>query len=112
MTFDIGPNTVWFHGSDRRFAVLREGSTITPWRALAAAFSHRPSRLSYGEDGVIEHNGDRVGWLYVVDEPLRPNEDMRQHPRTTMDAGAEWLTTRPLRLRLVEGPLAVNSKTR
>ena len=81
---------------------LREGSTITPWRALAKAFSHRPTRLSYDDHGAITHNGMADGYLYEIDEPLVIGRDICQHPRTTMDANAEFLTCRPLRVKLVE----------
>ena len=29
---------IWYHGSNKKFSLLREGSTITPNRALAEAF--------------------------------------------------------------------------
>ena len=36
---------IWYHGSNKKFSLLREGSTITPNRALAEAFSHKPPRM-------------------------------------------------------------------
>ncbi|MHB0886873.1 MAG: hypothetical protein ACYC6V_04430 [Bacillota bacterium] len=90
----------WFNGSDKAFEVLRPGSTITQWRELAEAFSHQPGRLWYDDDGQIGHDGRRDGYLYMVDEPVRP-EAVEQVPGSTMDPGLEWHTKRPLRVRLV-----------
>lgn len=88
--------TKWYHGSNRRFTVLRAGSTVTPNRALAESFSHKPSLLY----GTILHNGRRRGFLYIV-EPFHAETDFIPHPRTTLPPGAEYLTTRPLRVRLI-----------
>ena len=77
------------------------GSTITQWKELAEAFSHQPTGLGYDDDGVIQHNGTEKGDLYVIDEPVEVEVDIYQHPRTTMDKNAEFLTKRELRVRLV-----------
>jgi len=98
---EIRPDRVWYHGSYARFGVLREGSTVTQWRELAEVFSHKPSMLSIEDDGSIWHNGTEKGWLYVIDEPVEIGRDVYPHPRTTMDKNAEWLTRRPLKVRLV-----------
>ena len=95
------PDRVWYHGSSKVFSVLREGSTVTQWRELAEAFSHQPSVLSIDDDGRISHNGQEKGYLYVIDEPVRIGVDVYQHPRTSMDQGLEFLTKRPLSVRLV-----------
>ena len=50
---------------------------------------------------MIRHNGQAKGFLYVIDEPVEIGRDIVQHPRTTMEAGAEFLTQRPLRVRLI-----------
>ena len=102
MKISIDPNAVWYHGSDKQFDVLLTGSTITQWRALAEAFSHKPTALSYEDDGSITHNGTTPGFLYAIDEPITVGIDICQHPRTTMDENAEFLTKRPLRVRLVK----------
>ena len=94
-------NGVWYHGSNAWFTELRTGSTITQWRALAEAFSHQPGMLSYNDFGEITHNGTEKGYLYVIDEPVIVNVDCFQHPRTVTDANAEFLTKRPLRVRLI-----------
>ena len=91
----------WYHGSDRLFSLLAEGSTITQWRALAEAFSHKPPLLGYGEDGSILHTGLRAGYLYVIDEPVALGQDVYPHPHTTMDPNAEFLTRRPLKVRMI-----------
>ena len=101
MKIEIQPDGIWYHGSDQIFDTLRTGSTITQWRALAEAFSHKPTGLGYDDDGVILHNGREKGYLYVIDEPIAVGEDVYRHPRTTMDENAEFLTRRPLKVRLI-----------
>ena len=61
MELKIDPNGIWYHGSNMIFTELREGSTVTQWRELAEAFSHRPGRLSYDDNGVIFHDGKYSG---------------------------------------------------
>ncbi len=102
MKIEINPAGAWYHGSDKRFEILKEGSTITQWKELAEAFSHQPSALGYDDKGVIVHNGTEKGYLYIIDERIEVGEDVYQHPTTTMDLNAEFLTKRPLRVRLVE----------
>ncbi len=104
MKISIIPNGVWYHGSNQKFELLREGSTITQWRELAEAFSHKPSVLAYEDDGTITHNGVEKGYVYVIDEPIQIGVDIYQHPRTTMDENAEFLTKRPLKVKLICGP--------
>lgn len=102
MKIEIEPNGTWYHGSDNKFELLREGSTITQWKELAEAFSHQPSGLGYDDDGLIRHNGIEKGYLYIVDEQIVIDVDVYQHPTTTMDLNAEFLTKRPLKVRLIE----------
>lgn len=97
----IDPNGLWYHGSDRQFSLLRTGSTVTQWRALAEAFSHRPTRLEYDDQGNIVHNGSAAGCLYAVAEPVVPGVDLHPHPRSAMDENVEFLTARPLKVRLL-----------
>ncbi len=96
--FEIG---AWYHGSPLTLHTLRAGSTITPFEQLAEAFSHKPTKLSIGDDGRICHNGILQGTLYAIDEEIVPGRDMLPHPRSTMGAEKEWITERPLRLRLI-----------
>ena len=89
----------WYHGSQRRLTTLRAGSSITQDRAVARAFSHRPSRVSLPGNGTIKHDGTAPGYLYVVAEEVR-SADGYPHP---VNAGRwEWLTTRELRVELIE----------
>lgn len=102
MNITIDPNGIWYHGSDKVFTELREGSTITQWRELAEAFSHKPTKLGYEDNGEISHNGKKYGYLYVIDEEIKIGKDIYQHPRTTMDENAEFLTKRPLAVKLIQ----------
>jgi hypothetical protein len=104
---DIPPHLddgAWFHGSPLSLDTLAAGSSITRSRAVAEAFSHRPTCLGIGDEDrpiTICHNGTEQGMLYVVDEPVG-EEDVRPHPRSVAPTlGFEWLTNRPLRLRKV-----------
>lgn len=101
MRITIDPNGVWYHGSNVEFDTLREGSTVTQWRELAEAFSHKPTMLCIEDDGSIWHNGAEGGWLYVIDESVEVGKDVYPHPRTTMEENAEWLTQRALKVRRI-----------
>ena len=101
MKISVKQDGIWYHGSNQRFTVLRENSTITQWKELAEAFSHQPDRLSYDDDGAISHNGTQKGYLYIIEEPISVGIDIFQHPGTTMDENAEFLTKRPLKVKLV-----------
>lgn len=102
MKIEINEKAAWYHGSDKRFDTLLTGSTITQWKALAEAFSHKPTALSYEDDGSIRHNGTAKGFLYIIDEPILIGRDIHPHPNTSMDENAEFLTDRPLRVRLIK----------
>ena len=102
MKIEICENGIWYHGSNVIFEVLREGRTITQWKQLAEAFSHKHSSLSYDDDGNIEHNGTEKGYLYIVDEPIKVGINIIQHPNTSMDINAEFITKKPLRLKLID----------
>jgi len=102
MIIEIKEDGTWFHGTNLKLEVLRAGSTITQWRELAEAFSHQPSGLGYDDEGNIEHNGTEYGYLYVIDEPIKIDVDVYQHPRTSMDENAEVLTKRDLKVRLIK----------
>lgn len=101
MEIRIDPKGTWYHGSPMKFSELRAGSTVTQWRELAEAFAHKPSMLCCDDDGAITHNGTAKGYLYVIDEPVEVGRELSPHPRTTMDENAEFITARPLRVRLV-----------
>ena len=101
MKLEVKSDGVWYHGSNMLFTELRTGSTITQWKELAEAFSHQPSVLCYDDDGAIEHNGKEKGYLYQVDEAVDMQNDIYRHPGTTMDENAEFLTKRPLKVKMV-----------
>ncbi len=101
MNINVIENGIWYHGSNVSFDVLKEGSSITQWRALAEAFSHKPTELSYDDNGEITHNGTEKGYLYVIDEEIAVGRDVDNHPKTSMDQNAEFITKRPLRVKLV-----------
>ena len=101
MKIEVSPTRIWYHGSNKVFTELRVNSTITQWRELAEAFSHQPSRLGYEDNGVISHNGTEKGYLYIIDEPIIVGKDIYQHPRTTMDENTEFLTKRPLKVKMI-----------
>lgn len=102
MQFTIDPNGIWYHGSNLFLSELKQGSTITQWRGLAEAFSHKPTVLGYDDDGSVTHNGVKKGYLYIVDENIEIGKDVYPHPRTTMDENVEFLTKRPLKVRLIQ----------
>ena len=98
----------WFHGSPQVLDTLLAGSTITQNEHLARVFSHKPEIVSLDEDSEIfcvRHTGRLPGLLYRIDETIGP-ADVYPHPRSSMPAGLEWLTRRPLRLRLL-GPVEI-----
>lgn len=102
MIFDINENGNWYHGSNKSFSTLEIGSTITQWKELAEAFSHKPPKLCYSDNGDILHNGQEAGYLYIIDEPIKMDIDIYQHPRTTMDRNVEFLTKRLIKVKIVK----------
>lgn len=92
---------IWYHGSNEVFSELRTNSTVTPWKELAEAFSHKPSTLEYDDFGRIHHNGAEKGYLYIIDEPVLIGKDVYQHPKSAMDKNAEFLTKRPLKVKMI-----------
>ena len=101
MKIELKDDGVWYHGSNKVFTELRTNSTVTQWRELAEAFSHQPNQLGYDDNGTITHNGKEKGYLYVINEPVVVDKDIYQHPRTTMDEHAEFLTSRTLRVKTI-----------
>ena len=95
---DHEPGKPWFHGSPVELRSLHAGSTITQNRALARAFSHKPTFVTVSDAGEIRHNGTQLDYLYLVAENVRAG-DVTPHPGTTMMRGEEWLTTRELRVK-------------
>ena len=88
----------WYHGSPEELTVLRRGSWLTQFKELAKAFSHKPPLISLGGDCVnVKHNGRLPGFLYMVSEPVGPDD-----VAYLRDTGqTHWQTNRDLRLLLV-----------
>jgi hypothetical protein len=95
----------WYHGSPLRVTMLRAGSIITQDRSLARIFSHEPTFVSIDEGGLIKHNGKAEGFLYVISGKVETN-DVTPRPDSRMESGKEWLTLRPLEVRLI-GPTRI-----
>ena len=91
----------WYHGSPTPIVTLAEGSSITRNRKLAVAFSYKPSQISVSDEGEISHNGTRRGYLYEVTERVAP-EDIDVHPSCLPTDPWEWVTRKPLKLKVVE----------
>ena len=71
---------------------------VTPFEALAKAFSHKPTLLSFSDDmQSAMHDGQIPGYLYVVSEPVTP-ADIRVHPGTR---DTHWEIQRDLKVDLV-----------
>lgn len=93
----------WYHGSQQALTTLRIGSSITQNRDIARIFSHRPPLLSMEDNGAFKHNGTAYGYLYTVDEEVKP-EDVYPHPHPINASKWEWLTNRELKVRFLEHP--------
>jgi hypothetical protein len=92
---------IWYHGSPELLAVIRAGSSITPTESVARGFSHKPEFLDVSNNGAsIRHNGNRDGYLYVVDEVMA-EDDIEIHPASVDDLWFEWLVKRDVRVRLL-----------
>ena len=99
--FQPGP---WFHGSPEQLDILLSGSWVTPFRELAKAFSHKPTRITVSDDDfmIVRHDGKIPGFLYVVSE-LLDDQDLEELPNTDQ---THWRTMRALKVKLVgEVPL-------
>lgn len=99
---EITESGIWYHGTNLKLTVLRENSTITQWKKLAEAFSHKPKMLCIDDGNQIVHNGLEYGYLYQIDEPITVGLDLKPHPRSAMAENMEYVTTRPLKLKLVQ----------
>lgn len=90
--------TRWYHGSPERLTLLRKGSWVTPFKELAKAFAHKPTLISQSDDGrTVKHNGQLRGFLYVVSEPVGP-QDVSYLPDTGQ---THWQTQRDLQVTLL-----------
>ncbi|MCD4709111.1 MAG: hypothetical protein K8S62_15420 [Candidatus Sabulitectum sp.] len=107
---DCAETGEWYHGSPERLSIIRPGSTITRNRTLAMAFSHKPNHVCIEvmvneESGLraitLKQDGTRKGYLYHV-IPDNSETDTREDPESVMFPGDEVLTTRELRVELLE----------
>ena len=88
----------WYHGSPETLDVLRKGSWLTQFKAMAKAFSHRPSLISFVDDAdSVKHDGQQPGYLYTVSESLGPDDV--SYLRDTCQT--HWQTQRALQVELV-----------
>jgi hypothetical protein len=110
MDWDV--SRTWYHGSGLPLSTIREGSTITQDRDLARIFSHKPEWVVWFDNDTgerrIKHSGRQQGFLYRIAEEIGLS-DVYPHPRTVMEPGQEWLTSRELRVELI-GPTEVISE--
>ena len=54
MEIDVKTDAPWYHVSNLVLTELRIGSTITQWKGLDKAFSHKLTSLSYDDEGVVD----------------------------------------------------------
>jgi hypothetical protein len=88
----------WYHGSPEKLTVLRKDSWVTQFKALAKAFSHKPSLISFGDDNeTVKHDGQQPGFLYMISEVIGP-ADVSYLPHT---AQTHWQAQRDFQVRLM-----------
>ena len=91
---------IWYHGAQMALTVIRKGSSISPYRNVAIAFSHRPVIVSLEDDGTVRHNGTAHGYLHRIMEDLT-EEDITLHPACAEGEDWEWLVNRDIRVELI-----------
>jgi hypothetical protein len=94
---DDNTSTIWYHGSPNKLEYLKQGSSITRNKKLAIAFSYKPSYVSVNNDGSIDHDGNKKGYLYKINEEINYN-DIKKHPSCLDDDPWEYKTERNLRI--------------
>lgn len=103
------PYQHWFHGSPEMLTLLKAGSSITPFRHIAKAYSHKPNHLELSvledsEKNVIHvkvtHDGTVPGFLYQV--MVRDQEELRKPDENPGPLGEEMITTQDVSLRMIE----------
>jgi hypothetical protein len=105
-TLPFAPEHVGVHGHVLRIgipAVLRVNCDL-----VADAISLQPLHHGVAVEGdhadpvgAFLHNGRLPGFLYAVDEPVE-TAAAHVHPGIHLDDAWEWVTDRPLRLRLLQ----------
>ncbi|MBD3277072.1 MAG: hypothetical protein GF388_02120 [Candidatus Aegiribacteria sp.] len=104
----VKPDRTWYHGSTEELTLLRTGSSVTPFREIAKAYSHKPKQL---ELSVLEntdtssihvdvtHDGDKPGFLYEV--LINNQAELRTPEENLGPLGEEMVTTKEYSLRLI-----------
>ena len=88
----------WYHGSPFELTMLSKGSVVTPFEEVAKAFSHKPPMVSMSDDyGVVKHNGELPGFLYVISEVAMPG-DVLEMPGTD---STHWVIQRDMEVELL-----------
>ncbi|MHB1000779.1 MAG: hypothetical protein ACYC27_16175 [Armatimonadota bacterium] len=88
----------WYHGSPFKLCKLQKGSVVTPFKELAKAFSHKPTKVSMSHGcEVVKHNGTLPGYLYIIADSILPDEILEM-PGTD---GTHWLIERDMGLELL-----------
>ncbi len=115
---DMDYRQPWYHRSQQRLTMLRAGSSITQYKRVAKAFSHRPSIVIMSDGGEgeqqagewnIRHDGVTFGYLYVVADEVEP-ADVRPHLHPVSVSHWEWLTNREMKIRLIEETTVADSE--
>lgn len=104
----VKPDRIWFHGSPTMLTQLRIGSSITAFREIAKAYSHKPRHLELSvledtEKNVIHveviHDGSVPGFLYEV--LISTQDELRKPDENLGPLGEEMITTQEIALRLI-----------
>ena len=86
----------WFHGSPTKLDILDAGSWVTPYKEIAKALSHKPTRMSTDDCfKTVKHDGVVPGFLYTLDE------EVEDHDLVPLTDETRWQTQRIFRVRLV-----------
>jgi hypothetical protein len=97
---DTNSNT-YYHGAGSKIEILKTGSSITRNKKLAIAFSYKPFVLSVNDDGEIEHDGIKKGYLYKIAEEISQS-DIIVHPSCKSNDPWEFITQRDLKIIEIE----------
>lgn len=88
--------------------LLRIGSSVTPFREIAKAYSHKPGHLELSvledtEKNVfhveVTHDGTVPGFLYEV--MISNQDELRKPDENLGPLGEEMITTQEMALRLI-----------
>jgi len=97
---DDNKSEIWYHGSPYELKDIKVNSSITRNKALAIAFSHKPSQLSVNDEGEIVHDGVLAGYLYEVLDVS--SNDIYIHEACKEEDPWEWLIKKEMSLKLID----------